>query len=346
MIILNARSPKFVSVSHASISYAILKLYIWDGLAASQPTTPIYEIKKSSIAGSPEVAFEIAELVRDQLDILFDGNYNGSGQAVWAKAELVAYNVSGGSLTFTSQSYIAFDGYEYFENPTSPFVPLFMTNREIFTLNDARMRIPIYTQQAPTVVFLKNGVQVDIFVYTAEQDSADQIQYINWLATNGNVDTIEVYVSGTLLDTITVNIIEECVYDPKKITFINKFGALQDMYFFKKSVDKMATQRENYKANILNNLYEYSTTQHVQRDFNITAKESTTLSSGFLNENYNEVFKQMMLSEKIWVTNTDGQVLPLNIKTSSIQYKTSLNDRLVEYTFDFDNSFNVINNIR
>ena len=54
----------------------------------------------------------------------------------------------------------------------------------------------------------------------------------------------------------------------------------------------------------------------------------------------------MMLSEKIWVTNTDGQVLPLNIKTSSIQYKTSLNDRLVEYNFDFDNSFNVINNIR
>ena len=140
--------------------------------------------------------------------------------------------------------------------------------------------------------------------------------------------------------------VEECVYDPKKITFINKFGALQDMYFFKKSVDKMATQRENYKANILNNFYQYSTTQHVQRDFNITAKESTTLSSGFLNEEYNEVFKQMMLSEKIWVTNTDGQVLPLNIKTSSIQYKTSLNDRLVEYTFDFDNSFNVINNIR
>jgi len=73
------------------------------------------------------------------------------------------------------------------------------------------------------------------------------------------------------------------------------------------------------------------------------------LSSGFLSEEYNEVFEQMMLSEKVWVTNiTDKgeQVLPINVKTSNITYKTSLNDKLVEYTFNFDNSFNVINDIR
>ena len=28
-----------------------------------------------------------------------------------------------------------------------------------------------------------------------------------------------------------------------------------------------------------------------------------TLSSGFLSESYNEVFKQLMLSEKVWITN-------------------------------------------
>ena len=57
----------------------------------------------------------------------------------------------------------------------------------------------------------------------------------------------------------------------------------------------------------------------------------------------------MLLSEKVWITNyINGveQVLPLNIKTSNITYKTSLNDKLVEYTFDFDNSYDTINNIR
>lgn len=340
MAIINARSPKFVSISNASISYAVLKLYIWDGLETSVPATPIYEMKKSALINSTKVSFEVAELIRDQIDIIFDGNYNG--QAVWVRVFQTAYNNSNISLGNTTQDFIAFDGYEYFENPTSPSVPLFITNRELFILKDSDFSIPIYTGVAPTVVLLKNNVVISTYVYTAELDSADQIEYINFT----DIDTIEVYVSGALIDTVNVRIIEECVYDPKKITFINKFGALQDMYFFKKSVDKIATKRESYKANILNQNNTYSTTQHVNRDFNITAQESTTLSSGFLNEEYNEVFKQIMLSEKVWVTNTDAQVLPLNIKTSSIQYKTSLNDRLVEYTFDFDNSFNTINSIR
>jgi hypothetical protein len=111
----------------------------------------------------------------------------------------------------------------------------------------------------------------------------------------------------------------------------------------------MNVKKESYKSNILNSSNGYSRSNHVYRDFNVVGKESITLSSGFLSEEYNEVFKQMMLSEKVWVTNiTDKgeQVLPINVKTSNITYKTSLNDKLVEYTFDFDNSFNVINDIR
>ena len=56
-----------------------------------------------------------------------------------------------------------------------------------------------------------------------------------------------------------------------------------------------------------------------------------------------------MLSEKVWVTNvtdTEVQILPINVKTSDITYKTSVNNKLVEYTIDFDNSFDTINNIR
>ena len=168
---------------------------------------------------------------------------------------------------------------------------------------------------------------------------------------SGYVDIYQPSVTqsyGIKTDVINVETLQECKYEPKKVTFINKFGVLQDMYFFKKSVEKMNVKKESYKSNILNTST-YSRSNHVYRDFNVVGKESVTLSSGFLSEEYNEVFKQMMLSEKVWVTNiTDKgeQVLPINVKTSNITYKTSLNDKLVEYTFDFDNSFNVINDIR
>ena len=257
-----------------------------------------------------------------------------------------------------------------------------ITNRELFVLEDNTFRVPVYTDAAPTVVFYKDGEIIASEIIGTESESADQIKYIsiygddvNWDTFEervledggvdfensvclqsffnnysiGAVDKIEVSGSGEKIQTIKVKVLEECKYEPKKVTFINKFGALQDIYFFKKSVEKMNVKKESYKANILNADKTYNISSHTNRDFNITAKESITMSSGFLSEEYNEVFKQMMLSEKVWITNiikTGEQVLPINVKTSNITYKTSLNDRLVDYTFDFDYSFNVINDIR
>jgi len=168
----------------------------------------------------------------------------------------------------------------------------------------------------------------------------------------GEVDKIQINVQGKDPVFIKITTIEECKQDPKKITFVNKFGVLQDVYFFKKSVEKISVKRENYKSSILGNILspvDYDTTKHANRDYNIVGNESMTLSSGYLSEEYNEVFKQMMLSEKCWITtvkNGIAEILPINVKTGDVTYKTSLNNKLVDYTFEFDYSFNVINNIR
>lgn len=166
---------------------------------------------------------------------------------------------------------------------------------------------------------------------------------------NCTVSNVSVKEKSESYDNIIIKTIDECKYDPKKITFVNKFGALQDMYFFKKRTEKITVKKESYKANIISPNGTYSTSSHVNRDFNVLGQESISLSSGFLNESYNEVFKQMLLSEKVWITNVNNgveQVLPINVKTSDITYKTSLNDKLVEYTIEFDNSYDTINNIR
>lgn len=385
---INTRSPYWKTISDSYLSYAILNLYVYTGNSSNVPSQPNYTIRKSvlpseNVAGATySIDFEIAELVRDELDIIFDGDYNG--QAVWTRVNISGYNASGSLITLPiNETTIAFDGYNYFEEQTTDEGNIMITNRELFVLEDNTFRLPIYTGlNAPTVVFYKDGEIIASETFSYDQDSSNQIKYVsiygdtvNWDTFEervfedgavdfessvclqsffnnysiGAVDKIEVSGSGQKIQTIKVNVLEECKYEPKKVTFINKFGALQDMYFFKKAVEKMTVKKESYKANILNANKTYSISSHTNRDFNITAKESITLSSGFLSEEYNEVFKQMMLSEKVWITNiieTGEQVLPINVKTSNITYKTSLNDRLVDYTFDFDYSFNVINNIR
>jgi hypothetical protein len=378
---INTRSPYWVNVNENGISYAILKLYVYTGNSSNVPTEPTYQIRKSVLSGQDNVYFEVSELVRDELDTVFDGDYNG--QAVWVRMETFAYDVDGDEIGNDNDTIIAFDGYNYFEEQGADENNIMITNRELFVLEDNTFRLPIYTGlNAPTVVFYKDGEIIASETFSYDQDSSNQIKYVsiygddvNWDTFEervledggvdfensvclqsffnnysiGAVDKIEVSGSGQKIQTIKVNVLEECKYEPKKVTFINKFGALQDMYFFKKAVEKMTVKKESYKANILNANKSYSISSHTNRDFNITAKESITLSSGYLSEEYNEVFKQMMLSEKVWITNildSGEQVLPINVKTGDITYKTSLNDYLVDYTFEFEYSFNVINNIR
>lgn len=378
---INTRSPRYVSTSIANTSYTTLDIYIWEG-SNTETTTPKYSLKKYAISGSTLVSYEVSELIRDYIDTIFDGNYNG--QSVWYKSTIKVYNSSNVLITTINSSIeSALDSYSYFQENESFNIAnksLLMSNREMFVLADNVFRIPIHTLNNPTVIFIKDGKIVSSQTLSSTTESSTQIKYISIDGITGNydsfksrvlknnaifedskclqdflcefqigeVDTIRVSDSNGI-ETIKVITLDEGKYEPKKVTFISKFGVLQDMFFFKKSVEKMTVKKESYKANTRNQYDSYSISSHVNREFNVVGNESISLSSGYLSEEYNEVFKQLMLSEKVWITNvtdTDVQVLPINVKTSNITYKTSLNDKLVEYTIDFDNSFNVINNIR
>jgi len=50
----------------------------------------------------------------------------------------------------------------------------------------------------------------------------------------------------------------------------------------------------------------------------------------------------MMLSESVWLIE-GGVINPVNIDKKSIEYKTSLVDKLIQYSIDFKYSFDIIN---
>ena len=372
---LNLRSPIILNTAISNTAYATLDVSVWDG-DSSATVTAQYNLRKN-VSGI-FLNFEISELVRDYLDIAFDGNYNG--QSVWVKFVHKAFNASNVEIFSSVSVQIAFDGYYYFEEEQVATPSLLISNRELFVLEDNTFRIPINTFGNPTVVFYKDGKIIATEATNSSTLSSGQIKYVSIYGDSVNWDTFQERVlddNGTYesnaclqsffdefsigavdkitvsdssgIQTIKVNVIKECKYEPKKVTFINKFGALQDMYFFKKSKENLTIKKESYKSNIALNYGGYNSSTHVNRDFNVIGNESISLSSGFLSEEYNEVFKQLLLSEKVWLTNileTGEQVLPINVKTSNITYKTSLNDRLVEYTIEFEKSFDTINNIR
>ena len=168
-------------------------------------------------------------------------------------------------------------------------------------------------------------------------DSSELVQNI-WIdLTETTTDEyVEVTYNG---ETITLLITDECRYTPIDIAFQNKEGALCILPFFKAKTDSINITREEFQTD----RGQASEGNHQYVNFNIQGRSKFKVNSGFVKEEMNEIFKQLLLSERVW--QFDGtNYIPLNIASTSLEYKTRQKDRLINYEIDFDYAFNEINN--
>ena len=380
---INVRSPFYIKVSNGSLASATMKLYVYTGiLGTNKPATPQYTITKNEISTNNYVVFEISELVRDYLDINFNGEYDS--QTVWVESDITIYNAinGGGSIVTTSNTdYIAFDGYGYFEQGINPELSrtYLQSNKVIHRLDDYNVRVPIFTEDTNSVTFLYKGETKRTELISTSTNTNGQIDYITVSGSDNTdnykervladggifedstclqafLDTIdsglvdELYINSDSGTEVVKIITDECSkYTPYKITFVNKFGVLQDIYFGLKSTESITTKGETYKSNLVDfGTLSYDVSKPQVSQYNKGGKETITLNTNYLSEQYNEVIKELMLSEQVWLTKLTDTELVLSVipKTSSVTYKTILNDKLIQYTIDFDYAFDKINTIR
>lgn len=376
---INLRSPYYLKVSYGVLSSASMELYIYTGeFTTDKPADPQYTINKIAAVGNNYVVFEIAELVRDYLDIEFDGDYDS--QTIWVEAD-VDVTYSNTVVDTQNFDYIAFDGYGYFEDGINPELSrgYLQSNNIIYRLDDQNVRVPVFTEDTNSITYFYRGVEKRTDLISTSTNTNGQIDYIT-VSGSDNTDTYQQRVladGGTLeltecldafLDTIDIGLVDELYinsdsgtqiikiitepcskFEPYKVTFVNKFGALQDLWFTLKSTESLTTTGETYKANIVDfDTLTYATYKPQVAQYNKLGKESITLNTNYISEEYNEVIKQLMMSEQVWITKlTDTEeVLSVIPKTQSVTYKTSINDRLVQYTIDFDYAFDKINTVR
>lgn len=141
-------------------------------------------------------------------------------------------------------------------------------------------------------------------------------------------------------ETVTIYIQEECRYTPIDIHFINKQGAQQVLTFYKAKEESIKITSEDYESDRGQPLAGF----HQFINYNINARESFKVNSGFVYEEQNDDFKQLLLSSRVWMYKDDIYT-PLNLSTSSLTFKNRQKDRLIKYEIEFDYSFNEINNV-
>lgn len=144
---------------------------------------------------------------------------------------------------------------------------------------------------------------------------------------------------------ITVKTIEECKHKPYLVTFINRFGVPENIWFFKRSDKTISINKEMFRGNSIGS-YNAGNGVKTMQHFNVNGYEKITLNSGFVEEEMNEAFRQLLLSEEITLYDyKENKEYNVNIATSELQYKQHVNDKLINYTIEFEFAHEVINNV-
>jgi len=191
----------------------------------------------------------------------------------------------------------------------------------------------------------------------ATTNTRDLVAYIGvgpanlnaWMASSSarpsghpNATYYDVYfheTDGTLITTVRYNLICEPKYTPYQIAFINRYGVADFITFFKRSQEQGNFTQDSYQKSIYNDGF---TTPSLEvgkyQSYNVNSRNNLTLNTGFVDEDYDEVIKDILTSEYVAVLDS-GSWVSVVPQRGSVEYQKHINQKLINYTLTFDYGF-------
>lgn len=362
-----------------AISKAQLKIYISENSIDTREDSAKYVLNKTKIQGEKSITFEVSELIKDYINVHYEGDQTEAVTTVFVQFDLTR-TFDDDTTDNLTQKAVAFLGYGYQDEGINPQLSrdVLITNRTVYVADGYPIRIPFLTigdDGLTSVSYVDaNGseisklaslseiiaLRVDSDVYRADNSSNEITADRTFLVatsqntitneTNAPLNTREIRFKrkdGTELR-IVVKILKECKYEPYRVTFINKYGALQDLFFFKVRKDSNTFTRTDYEKSILKiseRGADYSSFEHQTHRLDVDGVNSFEMNTGFVTEDHTEVIKELLLTEYAWIEE-DGITKPIKPVQTQFDEKTEVNDKLINFTVQFEYANSIIQNVR
>jgi hypothetical protein len=361
MEVIFVRSPYFIQVDEASQLESKVELFIWLK-GESEPATATYTLsKKAASATQTKNIYNISNYVKEFINIInpvfvFSAIEENTDNWCYVKVKryysTTANNPSPTLLDTTT--YVALNGYTnyldgYNNSDDNEFIPFTV-------LNQAKTHK--YSLDNPFYLNFYIDYVNDTDVYSVVYSDLNNANFITNEILNGDVETQYVfkvpitkndidYLEGNKVSIvknettlITYVFKTECEnkYTPMLCSFINRFGGWDFITFFKAKIENWEVKNKEYQ--LLPDDVAYNILRGETKMFNYEAKQSVKINTGWVEESYNELIKDLMTSETILLDNN-----PVKLKTMTTDLKTSLQDKMINYQIDFEYNYNQINNV-
>lgn len=355
--ILFVRSPYIVTVDESPQTSSKIEIYIWK-YGGSQPATPDYTLSKDAPSTTQTANYyNVSPYIYEAFNFSHPEIPNtpeDEDAENWRFVKIIRY--SNNSL-LEETLYVAVNGYTNFldgVNKTTTIddtfsqlvVPLINTDvpqiREYGTTYYFNLLWNDFNEKPIEVFYYNNTTNALLGSYLLTQGSGNTsnvknykvpISYSNTInqrcvVKNGEYNLVVIYSSS----------VEECKYEPMVCSFINKYGGWQFVTFFKANEQKVDVKSKEYK--LLPENVDYNVYKGESQMFNFELTESVKVNTGWVEEYFSIVLKELMTSETILLENK-----PVKLKTTNSILKQTIKEKNINYEIDFEYTYNQINNV-
>jgi len=350
-----ARSPYIVTVNESGQEGSKVELFIWNG-TGSAPASPTYTLSKSIPASNNiNTEYNISPYLREFLTFnIRQTPYNGfaaSQITQYCRVQIKTYKLVSGTYTLVdNNTFYSYDGFGYYEEGFNPSLV-----NDI--LHDEGTFNYLYDGRNPSVITDRRAgfimVKTDTSYKAKYTNLVTGATFTQALTNNALIDVLRVYPSyyssGNTLEILndidaviwtgTFKPYENCKYEAVLCDFVNKYGCWQRTYFYAASNDTLTVESQEY--NLMQTATSgYNTLEGQRHIFNNNGKKSIKVNTDWVDESYNELLRQIMLSEKIIINN-----YPAKLNSKSTELFKSINTKMINYQLEFEFAYDVINSV-
>jgi hypothetical protein len=358
MIVINTRSPYFITINETGQKGSRIELFIWNA-PGTIPANPNYTFSKPIASDTQtETNYNISSFVKEYIDNVSTAD---NTNLMFANVSVKKYKLNSDN-TYTllgTDTFIGVNGYTKFldghnKTNTNTNIVLFTNNNKPIYYDRSKSDLPyvnLFIDSATGDKFELNysdlrgrNVVNDIIVETTDSATKTMLKIPFTTTLNkydkGNNIELKFTKADETVYSYSFKVLPVCEpkYTPIVCTFINRFGGWEFLTFFKAQMSNYNVKGTSY--NLLPSGIDYNPTKGQSKSFNINGMQTIKLNSGWLPEEYNDTIQDLLLSEVVLLDN-----VPVEVKTQTQAIKTSLQDRNINFEIEFGYSFNLINNV-
>ena len=342
----------------------IAELYYWTGSLTESGSTANYTLQKYPNPNGRGI-FDVSRILGSTFtELRAEDSSSVKHFAIDAYVQYKTNPTSSfvtGSHT-TSATYQAIDGYKIFQETIAsevgtnnvywPMMTDGPVSQSFFDENYGRLSVYLGegADDSVTQLIYSGNIDDNNFVVTSGQTNTSS-SVVTFpitpnesdfpIATDNTHYSIQAFNGGTAVSD-KIFFTNECTkkYPNIRIKWKNRYGQFDYFNFNLVSKESMNSKRSRYQPQIGSwggNSLSYEKYESSIQNYIVDSTLKLTVNTDYVSEDYNEIFKEFMVSEEIyWVYDeVNDFVKPLALDTSRFNIKTNVVDKLIQYQFDF-----------